>query len=79
MDEDRIDEGAQDWNASFVIKLAESLETSRLPVAHIYTDILEICLIPLENIWNIIYIFATAVCRWTNAFCLQKQFRRDLR
>lgn len=50
IDEDRTDEGAQDWNASFVIKLAESLETSRLPVAHIYTDILEICLIPLENV-----------------------------
>lgn len=63
MDEDCTSEGAQDWNASFVIKLAESLETSRLPMAHIYTDTLEFCAVLLENIGNIIYIFATAVCR----------------
>lgn len=56
-------EGAQDWNVSSVIKLAESLETSRVPVAHNYTDTLDICLILLEKMWNMIYIFATAVCR----------------
>lgn len=62
---DCTNEGAQDCNASFVFKLAESLDTSRLPKAHIYTDILEICLILLENVWNMIYMLPQmfSVCR----------------